>query len=63
MEKAMTEVKYYRKEHVITDLNGKVIFTGTYKVKAGEFVSINAAKRKSRQLQEQYGQGCLRVIS
>ena len=57
----MTEVKFYRKDHVITDIDGKVIFTGSYKVHAGEFASINAAKRKSRSLQLQHGQGCLRV--
>ena len=57
----MQEVKFYRKDHVITDVDGKTIFTGTFRVKAGEYTSINAAKRESRRLQEKHGQGSLRV--
>ena len=59
----MTEVKYYRKNHVITTADGKVVFTGTFKDKKGEYTSINAAKRESRKLQSVHGQGCLRVVS
>ena len=55
----MTEVKFYRKDHVITDVSGKVIFTGTFH--NGAFTSINAAKRESRKLQQQHGHGSLRV--
>ena len=54
-------VLYCRKGHVISDLEGNTVFTGTYKVKAGEFISINAAKRESRRLQEIHGAGCVRV--
>ena len=56
------ELQYTRKNHVITDTSGEVVFTGT--VGQGEFVrpSINAAKRESRRLQgTALGRGILRV--
>jgi hypothetical protein len=61
MEKDMTEVKFYRKGHIITDADGNVVFTGSFKTKDGEFASINAAKRKSRELQAGLPPGSLRV--
>jgi hypothetical protein len=54
----MAVVKFYRKGHIITNLKGDVVFTGTFA--NGEYPSINAAKRESRKLQELYGAGCLR---
>jgi hypothetical protein len=59
----MTEVKFYRKNHIITDLDGKIVFEGAFKDGKNEYPSVNAAKRKSRDLQQQHGQGCLRVKS
>lgn len=57
----MAEVLYYRKKHIITDVDGKVVFTGTIGSGEAERPSINAAKRKSRELQAASGPGSLRV--
>ena len=57
------EVFYLRDAHMIHDVDGNVVFEGKYRVKAGTFPSINAAKRKSRELQNNMGQGCVRVVS
>jgi hypothetical protein len=56
----MTEVKFYRKGHIITDAEDNLVFEGTFKVGKKEYASINAAKRKSRELQKLHGKGCLR---
>lgn len=56
----MQEVKFYRKGHIITDVEGKVVFEGTFKHGQATYPSINAAKRESRKLQALHGQGCLR---
>ena len=56
------ETQYERKGHVIRDMAGEVVFTGT--VGQGEFAkpSINAAKRESRKLQgSALGHGLVRV--
>jgi hypothetical protein len=55
------EVLFIRKNHVITDTSGNVVFEGKYQVKAGTFSSINAAKRRVRELQDEHGQGSVRV--
>lgn len=53
--------EYVRKGHVISDMKGEVVFTGTY---GKNFASTNAAKRKSRELQgDNLGCGILRVVS
>lgn len=59
----MSAVQYYRKNHVITDVEGKVIFTGQFKDGEHTYPSINAAKRESRKLQAVSGPGSLRVKS
>ena len=62
----MSEIKFYRKNHVIRDTDNNVVFTGTYRAKfkgiVQDIASINAAKRQSRKLQSVHGAGCLRVI-
>lgn len=57
----MAEIKYYRKNHIITDVDGKVIFEGTIGSGEEQRPSINAAKRESRRLQAASGPGSLRV--
>lgn len=55
--------EYVRKGHVIKDMKGKVIFTGTVPGKKG-IASINAAKRESRRIQgNSLGRGILRVAA
>jgi hypothetical protein len=64
--KQAKEVLFYRNLHIIRDANDKIIFEGTYKAKIDgamcDVASINAAKRESRKLQAEHGQGCLRVV-
>lgn len=56
--------QYVRKDHVIKDMKGKVVFTGKVKVGNAERASINAAKRESRKLQgSNLGSGILRVAA
>lgn len=58
----MKAQEYTRKGHVIRDMAGEVVFTGTQKIGGKEFASINAAKRESRRLQQpNLGSGILRV--
>ena len=40
----MKEAQFFRKDHVIKDANGKVVFTGIVKIGGKEFASINKAK-------------------
>jgi len=64
-----TEVKFYRKNHIIHNANGMglgtVVFTGKAQrvINGADSPSINAAKRESRRLQEIHGHGCLKVVS
>lgn len=54
--------EYIRKAHIIFDMAGKVVFTGTFRKGKAERASINAAKRHSRKLQgNNLGLGILRV--
>ncbi len=56
--------EYIRRDHIITDMTGEVVFTGTRKIGKGERTSINAAKRESRRLQgSDLGSGILRVVA
>ena len=52
--------KFYRKGHIITDIDGNVVFEGKFRAGKAEYPSISAAKRQSRKLQAQYGKGSLR---
>ena len=55
--------QFTRKDHVITDMAGEVVFTGKVRFGTSEYASINAAKRKSRELQgSDLGFGILRVV-
>ena len=59
----MKAQQFVRKDHVIKDMKGKVVFTGTVPGKPKQ-VSINAAKRESRKLQgANLGTGLLRVAA
>jgi len=54
------EAKFIRKGHIIRDAaTGNTFFEGVDNTTG--FSSINAAKRKSRELQPQLGDGTLRV--
>ena len=54
------EILFLRKNHVIVDAsNGNVVFEGTDR--HGN-PSINAAKRKSRELQAQHHPFCVKVV-
>lgn len=54
--------EYIRKGNKITDMAGKVIFTGLFGEGKKKRSSINAAKRHSRELQgSNLGSGLLRV--
>ena len=59
----MKEAQYTRKNHIISDVDGNVVFEG----KTNGVSSINAAKRESRRLQldadGKLGLGTLRVRS
>ena len=58
------EQEFTRKDHVIKDMAGKVIFTGKQGTNKNAPPSINAAKRESRRLQgERLGCGLLRVAA
>lgn len=51
--------EYIRKDHIITDMSGKVVFTGQFLRGQKPSPSINAAKRESRKLQTGKGTGGL----
>jgi len=53
--------KYFRKDNIIKDTDGNVVFIGLYVFNDLQYASNNAAKRKSRKLQAAEGP-CLRVI-
>lgn len=54
--------EYVRRDHVITDMKGNIVFTGMVRRSDGTDSSINAAKRESRKLQgDNLGCGILRV--
>ena len=56
--------EFVRKDHVIKDMSGEVVFTGKVRFGTNEYASINAAKRKSRELQgSDLGLGILRVAA
>jgi len=60
----MVKQEYIRKAHIITTMDGKVVFTGRVRLGKNEFASINAAKRESRKLQfPTLGNGLLRVAA
>lgn len=63
----MKEAQFFRKDHVIKDANGKVVFTGIVKIGGKEFASINKAKAESRRLQMEsdkaLGRGTVRLAS
>ena len=53
--------QFIRKDHIIRNMAGEVVFTGTVPGRP-KSVSINAAKRESRKLQgSSLGLGILRV--
>lgn len=55
--------EFVRKDHVIKDMKGGVVFTGNVPGR-NDLASINAAKRKSRELQgSSLGLGVLRVAA
>jgi len=57
---------FTRKDHIITDESGKVVFTGIVKIGGKEFASINKAKRESHRLQmesdKRLGAGTVKVV-
>jgi hypothetical protein len=61
------EPKFFRKQHVIRDADSNIIFEGAFKAKVNGSVvdvpSINAAKRKMRELVEANGHGSGRVVT
>lgn len=57
------EIKYYRKNHIITDTDGNVVFKGTFTSDKVVYASISAAKRESRKLQALHGMGCVALRS
>lgn len=59
--KPAKEVLFYRKNHVITNADDTVIFTGEFKDGDTMFPSVNAAKREMRKLVEANGPGSGRV--
>jgi len=61
----MKDIKFNRKNHLIIDMNGNVVFTGEAQrtINGAKFPSNNAAKRESVRLQAMHGQGCVRNIS
>ena len=62
----MTEVRFTRKGNIIKNLDGTIEYIGTYtetwRGSKNKYPSINAAKYRSRELQEKYGKGCVKVI-
>jgi len=58
----VTNQQYVRKGHVIKNMAGDVVFTGSHGAGEKKRPSINAAKRHSRELQgSRLGCGLLRV--
>ena len=56
--------QFIRKGHIIRDMKGDIVFTGTYARGGDARPSNNAAKRESRKLQGQnLGSGILRVAA
>lgn len=56
--------EFVRKDHIIRDMAGKVVFTGMFTRRSTQHPSINAAKRESRKLQgTMLGCGLLRVAA
>lgn len=62
--RSSVEQQFTRKDHVIKDMAGKVVFTGSFGEGRLKRPSINAAKRESRKLQgSRSGCGILRVAA
>ena len=53
------KILFIRKNHLIFNQKHELIFEGT--CHNGKHPSINAAKRKSRELQNEHGQGCVAI--